>query len=170
MTNKFYPKFQFMSGLPNSTVGAPSFSSSSRLQSNATGVLKQLYRFTGDCNYNAFPLRIVITKTPYYSMFMKYVEPKRNLQSNSTSHLLEWRRLLKHFNLSYWISGETINSCMYLLSLFSCISFVCWRQLLMAKFSERSFCTTVCPLSDSFFLNKSRWPQQTSSYRREELA
>jgi len=42
-----------MSGLPN-PIGAPSFSSSSRLQSNAANILKQLYRLTGDYNYNAF--------------------------------------------------------------------------------------------------------------------
>ena len=106
MTNQFNPEFQFMSGLLNPTVEAPSLSSFSRLQSNAADVLKQLYRFTG--NYNYMPLRIVITKTPFYSMFMKYIKPKRNLQSNLTSRSLEWRRLLKHFNLSCQTSGEKI--------------------------------------------------------------
>ena len=54
MTNQFNPEFQFMSGVPNPTVGAPSLSSSSRLQRNPADVLKQLYKLTGDCNYNAF--------------------------------------------------------------------------------------------------------------------
>ena len=54
MTNQFNPEFQFMSGLRNPTVGAPSLSSSSRLQRIPADVLKQLYKFTGNCNYNAF--------------------------------------------------------------------------------------------------------------------
>ena len=54
MTNQFNPEFQLMSGLTNPTVRASSLSSFNRLKSNPADVLKQLYSFTSDYNYNAF--------------------------------------------------------------------------------------------------------------------
>ena len=79
MTNQFNPEFQFMSGvqiqlLEHHHLVHPAVYKTTLLTYSNNCTSWQATAITT-------PLRIVITKTPFYNMFMKYVEPKRNLQT-----------------------------------------------------------------------------------------